>query len=225
MGGAPCSRHCRSRQHSGRQCRPHLQAHREPPLPVPQWFAQEPWQASEQANRGKEVKKRFIPLSAITQETRLFIAQGFEEMTIPKIAVAARIANQTVSAYFARKEDLALDHQEEFEFTTSLAHAVATRHLGESALVALRRSFADATVTQNPMADFVGSSRRTSSDSNCGLSSGFFCTTKRPRPRWLSCLPPTWALPCPTAIGEPFKPESFTIRVTKNVKFPSPPGF
>lgn len=62
--------------------------------------------------------------------TRLFIEQGFENTTIVEIAAASRVAKKTVTNYFARKEDLALDHQEEFSAT--LARAVTSRRPGES---------------------------------------------------------------------------------------------
>ncbi|MEU3839371.1 TetR/AcrR family transcriptional regulator [Streptomyces sp. NPDC028635] len=86
--------------------------------------------------------------------TRLFIDRGFEQTTIAEIAAAARVAKKTVTNYFARKEDLALDHQE--EFAASLARTVAARPPGQSALAALRRAFADAVAAQDPVAGFSG---------------------------------------------------------------------
>ncbi|MER7129031.1 TetR/AcrR family transcriptional regulator [Streptosporangium saharense] len=102
----------------------------------------------------RETKKQETRQLISDHATRLFIAQGFEQTTIAEIAVAARVAKKTVTNYFPRKEDLALDHQE--EFAVSLAHAVATRHPGESALTALRRTFAEAVAAQNPVAGFSG---------------------------------------------------------------------
>ncbi|MEU4538699.1 TetR/AcrR family transcriptional regulator [Streptosporangium sp. NPDC023825] len=86
--------------------------------------------------------------------TRLFIAQGFEQTTIAEIATAARVAKKTVTNYFPRKEDLALDHQD--AFVASLAHTVTGRLPGESALAALRRAFAEATAAADPVAGFSG---------------------------------------------------------------------
>ncbi|MFI1200319.1 TetR/AcrR family transcriptional regulator [Streptomyces sp. NPDC020883] len=102
----------------------------------------------------REAKKQETRQLISDHATRLFIAQGFERTTIAEIATAARVAKKTVTNYFARKEDLALDHQE--EFATSLGHTVTTRHPGESALVALRRAFADATAAHDPVAGFSG---------------------------------------------------------------------
>ncbi|WP_326658004.1 TetR/AcrR family transcriptional regulator [Streptomyces sp. NBC_00385] len=86
--------------------------------------------------------------------TGLFLRQGFEPTTIAEIAAAARVAKKTVTNYFPRKEDLALDHQD--AFTASLAHTVTGRRVGESALSALRRAFLDAATDANPVAGFSG---------------------------------------------------------------------
>ncbi|MBN6052515.1 TetR family transcriptional regulator [Nonomuraea sp. RK-328] len=102
----------------------------------------------------RETKKQETRQLISDHATRLFIAQGFEQTTIAEIAAAARVAKKTVTNYFARKEDLALDHQE--EFTAALAHAVATRQPGQSALTALRRALQDAIAAQDPVAGFSG---------------------------------------------------------------------
>jgi len=102
----------------------------------------------------RELKKQETRQLISDQATRLFIAQGFEQTTITEIAAAARVAKKTVTNYFARKEDLALDHQD--AFVASLADAVASRQPGESALTALRRDFETAIATQNPVAGFAG---------------------------------------------------------------------
>ncbi|MFD7860725.1 TetR/AcrR family transcriptional regulator [Streptomyces sp. NPDC057682] len=86
--------------------------------------------------------------------TGLFLAQGFEQTTIAEIATAARVAKKTVTNYFPRKEDLALDHQD--AFVASLADTVKGRRPGESALSALRRAFADAAAAASPVAGFSG---------------------------------------------------------------------
>ncbi len=86
--------------------------------------------------------------------TRLFIEQGFEQTTIAEIAAAARVAKKTVTNYFPRKEDLALDHHE--VFTQSLARAVADRAPDEGPLVALGRAFRATLVERSPVAGFTG---------------------------------------------------------------------
>ncbi|MFD3700829.1 TetR/AcrR family transcriptional regulator [Streptomyces sp. NPDC058646] len=86
--------------------------------------------------------------------TRLFIEQGFEQTTIAEIATAARVAKKTVTNYFPRKEDLALDHHE--EFTQGLARSVAERGPDETPLAALSRTFRTALLEHSPVVGFTG---------------------------------------------------------------------
>ncbi|MFH9728254.1 TetR/AcrR family transcriptional regulator [Streptomyces sp. NPDC017254] len=102
----------------------------------------------------RESKKQETRQLISDHATRLFIEQGFEQTTIAEIATAARVAKKTVTNYFPRKEDLALDHHE--EFTATLARAVAGRAAGESPLAALRREFAAAVERCDPVAGFAG---------------------------------------------------------------------
>ncbi|MEU1817183.1 TetR/AcrR family transcriptional regulator [Streptomyces roseifaciens] len=102
----------------------------------------------------RESKKQETRQLISDHATRLFLAQGFEQTTIAEIAAAARVAKKTVTNYFPRKEDLALDHHE--EFAASLAGAVADRTEGESALAALRRYFVKALEDRSPVAGFAG---------------------------------------------------------------------
>ncbi|MGW4482757.1 TetR/AcrR family transcriptional regulator [Amycolatopsis sp. NPDC004368] len=46
--------------------------------------------------------------------TRLFIARGFESVTIAEVAEAARVAKMTVTNHFGRKEDLVFDIRNDF---------------------------------------------------------------------------------------------------------------
>ncbi|MET9622723.1 TetR/AcrR family transcriptional regulator [Streptomyces sp. NPDC006464] len=102
----------------------------------------------------RETKKQETRQLISDHATRLFLAQGFERTTISEIADAARVAKKTVTNYFPRKEDLALDHQD--AFVDALAHQVTTRRPGESALAALRRGFADAAAAADPVSGFSG---------------------------------------------------------------------
>ncbi|MFI6276912.1 TetR/AcrR family transcriptional regulator [Streptomyces sp. NPDC050988] len=102
----------------------------------------------------RESKKQETRQLISDHATRLFMAQGFEQTTIAEIAAAARVAKKTVTNYFPRKEDLAMDHQD--AFIASLAGTVADRRAGESALAALRRAFTDAATAAEPVAGFSG---------------------------------------------------------------------
>ncbi|MFF7726957.1 TetR/AcrR family transcriptional regulator [Streptomyces sp. NPDC008001] len=102
----------------------------------------------------RESKKRETRQLISDHATRLFMRQGFEATTIAEIADAARVAKKTVTNYFPRKEDMALDHQD--AFVTGPARTVAAREPGESALAALRRAFLSAVAAQDPVAGFAG---------------------------------------------------------------------
>lgn len=102
----------------------------------------------------RETKKQETRQLISDHATRLFLAQGFERTTIAEIGAAARVAKKTVTNYFPRKEDLALDHQD--AFIAALADTVTARRPGESALAALRRAFADAAAATDPVSGFSG---------------------------------------------------------------------
>jgi AcrR family transcriptional regulator len=74
--------------------------------------------------------------------TRLFVARGFDEVTISQVADAAEVAKMTVTNYFPRKEDLVFDRAE--AVTGHLAGVAAARAPGESLLTAVRRDYAGA---------------------------------------------------------------------------------
>jgi AcrR family transcriptional regulator len=73
--------------------------------------------------------------------TELFVARGFDEVTIAQVADAAGVAKMTVTNYFPRKEDLVFDRAE--GIIRSLADVVAARAPGESLLAAIRRDYAE----------------------------------------------------------------------------------
>ncbi|MGV9850857.1 TetR/AcrR family transcriptional regulator [Streptomyces sp. NPDC003442] len=100
----------------------------------------------------RELKKRQTRQMISDTATRLFMERGFEAVTIAEIATAAQVAKMTVTNYFPRKEDLALDYHE--TITTALARTVADRPTGESALTALRRAYLAAVERHDPVAGF-----------------------------------------------------------------------
>ncbi|MEV8456186.1 TetR/AcrR family transcriptional regulator [Streptomyces sp. NPDC052095] len=102
----------------------------------------------------REAKKQESRQLISDAATRLFLAQGFERTTIAEIAAAARVAKKTVTNYFPHKEDLALDQQD--AFVSSLAGTVSERLPGESAAGALRRAFAGAVASADPVVGFSG---------------------------------------------------------------------
>ncbi|RFU43296.1 TetR family transcriptional regulator [Actinomadura logoneensis] len=99
-------------------------------------------------------KKRRTRLAISHAATRLFLERGFERVTIAEIAEAAGVAKMTVTNYFPRKEDLALDIHA--EFVSWPAATVRGRAPGESALAALRRAYLDAVGRRAAVAGFSG---------------------------------------------------------------------
>ena len=102
----------------------------------------------------RERKKRETRELISDRATALFIERGFEVTTVAEIADAAGVAKKTVTNYFPRKEDMALDHHE--EYTSGLARTVEERARGESALAALRRAFLAAVARHDPVIGFSG---------------------------------------------------------------------
>ncbi|MFF0267876.1 TetR/AcrR family transcriptional regulator [Kribbella sp. NPDC004536] len=86
--------------------------------------------------------------------TRLFIEHGFESVTIAAIAAAADVAKMTVTNYFPRKEDLALDIHE--SFVRSPAAVVASRPAGTTPLEALRAWYDEALDRRDPLLGYSG---------------------------------------------------------------------
>ena len=102
----------------------------------------------------REMKKQQTRQSISHQATRLFLRHGFDRVTIADVAAAAQVAKMTVTNYFPRKEDLALDLHE--VFVALLARTVAERAPGESALAALRRGFLEALRRHDAVIGFSG---------------------------------------------------------------------
>ncbi len=81
--------------------------------------------------------------------TRLFIREGFEDVTIADIAVAARVAKMTVTNHFPRKEDLVFDARAEFV-------AWPASEIGESLLADVRAAYFAALEQRHALLGFSG---------------------------------------------------------------------
>ncbi|MFD3596561.1 TetR/AcrR family transcriptional regulator [Nocardia sp. NPDC058640] len=86
--------------------------------------------------------------------TELFLARGFDRVTIAEVAQAADVAKMTVTNYFPRKEDLALDLGE--VYVDQLAAVVREREPGQSALAALRHAYLTAVAAHSMLIGFSG---------------------------------------------------------------------
>ncbi len=63
----------------------------------------------------RESKKRETRQRISDVATALFFARGFEEVTLDEIALAAKVSKMTVFNYFARKEELILDREDDLK--------------------------------------------------------------------------------------------------------------
>lgn len=61
----------------------------------------------------RERKKRATRQHISDVATRLFIARGFEQVTVDDVAIAANVSKMTVFNYFPRKEDLFFDRSDD----------------------------------------------------------------------------------------------------------------
>jgi AcrR family transcriptional regulator len=85
----------------------------------------------------RESKKRETRQRISNAATELFFARGFDAVTVGEIAAAAGVSKMTVFNYFARKEDLLFDREDEVKVL--LREALAERPRGQSPIDALLR--------------------------------------------------------------------------------------
>lgn len=95
---------------------------------------------TEYSNVGLRARKKERLRNAISDGAiELFLARGFDAVSISDVAAAAEVSRPTVFAYFPAKEDLVLhrlaDHEDE------AARVVRGREAHETPLEALRRHF------------------------------------------------------------------------------------
>jgi AcrR family transcriptional regulator len=82
--------------------------------------------------------------------TELFMARGFDDVTVAEVADAAGVSKMTVFNYFPRKEDLYFDRAP--EAAGLVVDAVRGRRHGETPLAALRRLMLDLLARRHPLA-------------------------------------------------------------------------
>jgi AcrR family transcriptional regulator len=83
----------------------------------------------------RERKKRATRQLISDTATRLFIARGFEQVTVDDVAVAANVSKMTVFNYFPRKEDLFFDRSDD---ARQLLHDALAQRGRRSPIAALR---------------------------------------------------------------------------------------
>ncbi|WP_327085092.1 TetR/AcrR family transcriptional regulator [Nonomuraea sp. NBC_01738] len=95
----------------------------------------------------RERKKRETRQRIADMAMGLFMARGFDNVTVAEVARAADVSVNTVFNYFKTKEDLFLDRSAMVEVMP--AEVVRERATGESVIAALRRDFLDALDTRH----------------------------------------------------------------------------
>jgi AcrR family transcriptional regulator len=96
----------------------------------------------------RERKKAETRAMIAAVATRMFIADGFEQVSIAQVAAEAGVAKMTVTNYFARKEDLVFDLAE--HIVDQPLAALADRAPGRSALAAVRDGYLAALSAGDP---------------------------------------------------------------------------
>jgi AcrR family transcriptional regulator len=86
----------------------------------------------------RESKKRETRQRISDLATGLFFARGFDAVTLDEIAAAAKVSKMTVFNYFARKEDLMLDREDDLKLSF-FRDALRARPRGQSPIAALRQ--------------------------------------------------------------------------------------
>lgn len=82
--------------------------------------------------------------------TALFFERGFEAVTVDEIAAASEVSKMTVFNYFARKEELLLDREDDLKLLP-LREAIARRPDGQSPIDALRALVATLSADKHPL--------------------------------------------------------------------------
>jgi AcrR family transcriptional regulator len=101
----------------------------------------------------RERKKAKTRLAISNVATRMFIARGFDDVTVAEVAAAADVSVATIFNYFETKEDLFFDR--DGETIEAQRRCIVEREAGETITSALHRGFllAIAAAVPNLMAD------------------------------------------------------------------------
>ncbi|MFM2088223.1 MAG: hypothetical protein RLZZ237_3092 [Pseudomonadota bacterium] len=83
-------------------------------------------------NKKRETRQRISDVA-----TGLFFERGYDAVTVDEIAVAAQVSKMTIFNYFARKEELILDREDDLKLLP-FRQALRSRPAGQAPLAALR---------------------------------------------------------------------------------------
>ncbi|MDF2696793.1 MAG: Transcriptional regulator, TetR family protein [Labilithrix sp.] len=99
----------------------------------------------------RESKKRETRQRISDVATALFFERGFDAVTIEEIALAAKVSKMTVTNYFARKEELLLDREDDLKLVP-FRTAVRERPPGQSPVDAIRALVQQLSAEKHPLA-------------------------------------------------------------------------
>jgi AcrR family transcriptional regulator len=98
----------------------------------------------------RESKKRETRQRISDVATRLFFAHGFDAVTVEEVAIAAKVSKMTVFNYFARKEELILDREEDLKLLP-FRQALRNRPKGQPAVDVLRALVREMSKQKHPL--------------------------------------------------------------------------
>jgi AcrR family transcriptional regulator len=97
----------------------------------------------------RELKKERTREAISTAAITLFLAHGYDEVSISQVAEAAEVSRRTLFAYFPTKEDLVVHRFADHE--TESGRVVRQRPDGRSPLAALRERYFDGLRERDPI--------------------------------------------------------------------------
>jgi AcrR family transcriptional regulator len=97
----------------------------------------------------RELKKERTREAISTAAITLFLAHGYDEVSISQVAEAAEVSRRTLFAYFPTKEDLVVHRFADHE--TESGRVVRQRPDGRSPLAALRQRYFDGLRERDPI--------------------------------------------------------------------------
>jgi AcrR family transcriptional regulator len=111
------------------------------------------------SEKGLRQRKKLETRQAVSDiATRMFLARGFDNVTVAEIAEAANVAKMTVFNYFPRKEDLFFDREN--EGMDLVREALAQRSPNESPVAAMRSLAHRLASQKHPFTKFTAGTAR-----------------------------------------------------------------
>jgi AcrR family transcriptional regulator len=98
----------------------------------------------------RESKKQATRQRISDVATRLFFAHGFDAVTVDDVAVAAKVSKMTVFNYFARKEELILDREDDLKLLP-FRQALCARPKDQSPVDTLRTLLQEMSDQKHPL--------------------------------------------------------------------------